>query len=293
MAVDTQLSDEGDIATTEHGGKRLVCMCLFGDNPLYTEGAIANASLVPEVYPGFASRIYVADDVPSTTVTRLKGLAATEVVGFARAEWPGRAAQLIRFLPAGEVSCAVAIVRDTDSRVNPREAAAVAEWLATPQAQYHLMHEAMHDDRYGPIMGGMWGARRLTSEPGDVPCPGMAEAVQNYRRQGLGSDYGDDMQFLKDFLSPRLSDSNYVHHADGDTSRFHFLAGTPAPFPHEQLTEPRPYLGFVGQPITCSCPPALFRSEGCPHVSAARIMPGGVASRLTGNNQLLIQSFLG
>ena len=266
-------------------GKRLVCFCVFGENPLYTEGVIANALLVPSVYPsGWHSRVYCGDDVPTEVIDRLKSLPSTEVSIFSREEWPGRSAQLLRFIPAGLPTVDVAIVRDADSRVNPREAEAVQEWLATPGARYHVMHEAMHDDRYGSIMGGMWGARRLAEEVGSsaddgAPCPGLGEAVETYLRPNGEAEsmdasrmtYGDDMAFLERFLAPQISASNCVHHVDGDhRRRLGDLTVPRRPFPET------PYRGFVGQPVTCSC---AYSPEGCAHVSG-RVVPRSVASRV-------------
>ena len=46
------------------------------------------------------------------------------------------------------------IIRDTDSRLNIREAMAVQEWI-TSKEPFHIMREPPHQRQ---IMGGMWGA---------------------------------------------------------------------------------------------------------------------------------------
>ena len=33
--------------------KNIISFCLWGDNPIYTIGAIRNAELAQEIYPGF------------------------------------------------------------------------------------------------------------------------------------------------------------------------------------------------------------------------------------------------
>ena len=161
---------------------RVVSFVVFGDKPVYTRGAVENAKLIPLVYPGWTGRFYAGDDVPPTILEDLAA-AGSEIVPFDRLRWPGRSAQLLRFRPAGEVGVDAVIVRDTDSRVNPREAAAVAAWLSSGK-RFHFMHEAMHDARYGAVMGGMWGCCVAGAGSDDgAPVPGLAEAVAAFERR--------------------------------------------------------------------------------------------------------------
>lgn len=273
---------------------RLVSFAVFGTKELYTEGAVANAVLLPQIYPGWTGRFYLADDVPNSTVTKLDQMPHVEVVLFSRKVWPGRAAQLLRFLPASEKGVDAVIVRDSDSRVNLREAACVAEWLAnTPVAQFHIMHESMHNAQYGEIMGGMWGARCCNDNiSSGCPVPCLADAVSAFRTQGpspeKGAEYGGDMAFLSGFLVPLLSAGNCVHHLDGDAGR---SLGSLS-LPRRRFPETS-YLGFVGQPVNCPCPPAHFASTGCCHVH--RSVSGELASRVGCNPDVLaaLGQFLG
>ena len=45
-------------------GMNLITFSLFGDNPLYCQGAVENARLAKEIYPDWTARFYVAQDVP-------------------------------------------------------------------------------------------------------------------------------------------------------------------------------------------------------------------------------------
>ncbi len=47
--------------------------------------------------------------------------------------------------------------RDLDSRINPREVAAVEEFLASDKAKVHVMRD--HPAHVAFMMGGMWGAK--------------------------------------------------------------------------------------------------------------------------------------
>ena len=67
----------------DSGGKRAVAIAdkiisfsLFGQKRLYLDGALANAALVDEVYPGWIARFYVDDTVPAPVVNQLRALKA-------------------------------------------------------------------------------------------------------------------------------------------------------------------------------------------------------------------------
>ena len=265
--------------STEH----IVSFALWGDSPKYVAGAISNARLVKTLYgPQWTGRFYVGDDVQTKVLDDLRAEGG-EVVVFDRAEWASRSPATLRFAPASEKSVSVVVVRDCDSRINLRECAAVQEWLASG-LQYSAMHEAMHDCSYGEIMGGMWGARKVSGS--ETPCPHITpEVLSSWRHRG---EYGDDMAFLSEVLVPHLSTDTFFHHVSGvrdrPLGRLHFPRH---PFPYT------PYRGFVGQPIECSCDPDLFVSLGCPHIS--RKVPGALASLVKSEPGVLaaLGSFLG
>lgn len=273
---------------------KIISFVVFGKDSVYTLGAVENARLIEYIYPGWIGRFYVGDDVPDTVVNQLMDT-PHQVVRFSVADYPRRAAQILRFFPASEVGVDAFIVRDTDSRINPREAAAVAQWLEHPHAQFHLMHEAMHNDQYGEIMGGMWGARVITKgkEPNldetaraaetQVPCAGLIEAANAFLSQEdeAGGCYGDDMKFLSRYIGPLISEHNTVHHIDGDLDRQlgNLDVSCRCPFPKTS------YQGFVGQPVRCNCDMAMFISTGCPHVDQS--IPQGIASLVGSNAEVL------
>lgn len=210
-------------------------------------------------------------------IATLESLPNVEVFLYVPEEWPGLSATSLRFLPAGESGIDAVIIRDADSRINLREAAAVAEWLAAPSAKYHVMHESMHNVEFGEIMGGMWGCRRCTDEPlHQAPCQGLAEALASWRSSTAVNEcmsYGADMQFLANFLVRRFTKENCIHHVAGSARSFGRLDIIPwCPFPSTV------YRGFVGQPINCHCTSDHFLSAGCNHCE--RVLPGAVASRL-------------
>ena len=64
---------------------------------------------------------------------------------------------LWRFIPLMDPSVKMMAVRDLDSRLTGREAAAVADWLDNTDLPFHIMRDNPHHTT--EILGGMWGAR--------------------------------------------------------------------------------------------------------------------------------------
>jgi hypothetical protein len=117
--------------------KRLISFSLYGDSKIYCNGALANVELAQRYYPGWIPRFYVAKNCPA--ISDLKA-SACEVVEMPA--WQGvdrlndknwhnnkhHLGMIWRFQPAFEESVERVIFRDCDSRLNPREAAAVTVW---------------------------------------------------------------------------------------------------------------------------------------------------------------------
>jgi hypothetical protein len=54
--------------------KKIISFSLWGDNPKYTIGAIRNAELTPIIYPGWVSRFYCGESVPTDIIKTLISL---------------------------------------------------------------------------------------------------------------------------------------------------------------------------------------------------------------------------
>ena len=133
--------------------KKLISYSLWGDNPKYTEGAVANALQALVVYPGWVVRIYCGDDVPNKIIDRLQQAGAEIVQIHGMNDNRG---MFWRFLALADDDVERVIIRDTDSRLTMRERAAVSEWEHS-----NLVGHIMRDHPYHamPIMGGMWGCK--------------------------------------------------------------------------------------------------------------------------------------
>ena len=173
---------------------KLISMSVWGDAAMYWEGALANCKLVPLIYPGWQLRVYTDTENGYTEALRQSGcqIKIMENLG-------GTHGMFWRFFPASESGVEALIVRDADSRLNVREAAAVAAWLLSGKSA-HVMRD--HPDHLGwPMLGGMWGVRGGA----------IADIEANIANWGVWGKKGDDMLFLKAVIWPIIKGDCLQH----------------------------------------------------------------------------------
>jgi hypothetical protein len=200
---------------------KLITMSVWGSDLMYWEGAVANAQLYWRVYPGWDLRVYTDTQNKFTVQIADQGADVrlmSNQGGFYGAFW--------RFLPVSEPDIDALIVRDADSRLNAREAAAVAEWLASGK-RGHVMRDHFHHTnvRY-PIMGGMWGIR------GGV----IDDIEQKVAAWGRWRSKEEDLDFLRETIWPAISGDCLLHTRSPET-----FGGVPFP-PHPPIDS-----DYVGQ----------------------------------------------
>ena len=205
---------------------RLISMSLYGEDPTYLEGAVINARLLPDIYPGWKLRVYCERGIDTGKLVEF----GSEVVRMPRSR--RHAGMFWRFLPAWEMGVEFVIFRDADSRLNVREAAAVEEWVQSSRIA-HCMHDHPHHVCM-PIMGGMWGIRA-----GHLP-PELLAMLR--KRMGLPQHRVEDMKWLRDHVYPLIRFSVLRHTFE----RLERWGGVPFP-------EHPPFEGFVGEKIDVCC----------------------------------------
>ncbi|KAH8051561.1 hypothetical protein JL722_10738 [Aureococcus anophagefferens] len=239
--------------------RKVLSFCLYGAKPIYCAGAVQNAHLAKALLPDWKCVVYCTPgDVPEETCAALT--AAGAELRLVSSKCREAQLMLLRFLPCGDAGVEAVAVRDADSRLNPRDAAAVRAWLDSGR-QFHVLHEKPHDATR--MLGGMWGARAS----GRAPAAGSTKMVAFVNGLGRPFGYGDDMDFLERVVRPLCNAKNVCHHSAAE--RGAFLARAAA-------VPATGYAGFVGQPINCplQCDWTLFRDAGCAHVAAnARVNP--------------------
>ena len=192
----------------------IVSMSTYGANPTYTVGAIENAKLMPLIYPGWKLKVFV-HSVPPDLVVKLSELGATVVDMNSQSIKGG---MFWRFLPASDPDAEFVVCRDSDSRINVRERAAVDAWMKSGKICHIMRDHKNHHNAQFPIFAGMWGIKARV-----IDMRGLVAAWP------LSGQYCDDLNFLRERVWPLVHNNACVHDQ-----------GHPFP-PHA------PYFGFVGQ----------------------------------------------
>jgi len=198
--------------------KKIISYCLWGGDPKYTQGAIKNAQLAAEVYPGWTCRFYVGTSTPDNIVEKLRSFKNTEIIKQkSEGDWEG---MFWRFEAISDPDVEVMISRDCDSRLSTREKNAVDEWLAGDK-NFHIMRD--HPFHQTEILGGMWGCRKplLTN---------MKDLIFSYTKKG--NFWQVDQNFLREVIYPIIKTSSCIHDE--------FFAKKPFPTPRNGLE-------FIGQ----------------------------------------------
>lgn len=201
--------------------KKIIAFSLWGDNPKYTVGAIKNAKLTSEIYPGWISRFYCGQSVPEEILKQLRETENCEVVTMDEyGDWSG---MFWRFLPASERDVEVMLSRDCDSRLNFREKSAVDEWMKSYKS-FHIMRD--HPWHNTQILGGMWG----------VKYPKLKRMKQMIDEYTKGNFWQVDQNFLRDKVYSLVMNDCMVH------DEFFVYNNNSKPFPTKRLGQE-----FVGE----------------------------------------------
>lgn len=173
----------------------LIAFSIWGRNPKFMLGALSNIQLAAIHYPGWVCRVYCGTDVPEPHLTQLRD-AGFQV--YQRGARMGLHDGLFwRFEPSFDKGVEIFLSRDCDSRINPREAAAVNEWLASGK-RLHTMRD--HYEHIVPVLGGMWGCRHW---------PEFESLLGKWKKIG---NMGDDQDFLKEAVWPLVRDNDSMAH---------------------------------------------------------------------------------
>jgi len=176
--------------------KKIISFSLWGDDPKYCIGAIKNAKLTNQIYPGWISRFYCGKSVPSNIIDQLKEIQNCEVIIMNElGNWSG---MFWRFLPASDSDVEVMISRDCDSRLNLREKYAVDQWMKSSKT-FHIMRD--HPWHTAVILGGMWGVKYPV-------LSNMKTLIDEYSK---GEFWQVDQNFLRDIVYSLINNDCMVH----------------------------------------------------------------------------------
>lgn len=162
--------------------------CLYGTNPKYTHGMIANAELIQQYYPEARTIVYIAGDVPSYIRDRL--LTYPSVIFKEITDASGCSPFFDRFKAIDEPDCDIMFVRDADSRIHARDRACIADFLDRPDKTLHIIRD--HAAHWYQIMGGMWAIRKA-----HMRGLTMSQLILEWSTSNNMTEYMDDEEFLK------------------------------------------------------------------------------------------------
>jgi len=175
--------------------KKAIAFSLWGDNPKYTVGAIKNAQLAKVIYPDWICEFHVGSDVPKHILSKLKTIDNVQII-YKENKDNNWTSMFWRF-ESGYLND-ITIFRDTDSRLNFREKAAVDIWLNSDKT-FHIMRD--HPHHRFPILGGMWGFKNNSKY-------NLQELLQSFQPH---NSYGTDYNFLGNVLYPIIGEDKVVH----------------------------------------------------------------------------------
>ena len=179
--------------------RQVIAFTLFGSNPRYLRGALQNILVAKQIYPDWACRFYVDDSVDEACLQAMEAEGA-EIIRDESSDRDLRHLLTRRFLVADDPKVGRFMVRDCDSVVNRREAAAVAEWIDSG-LPFHAMRDWWtHTD---PMLAGLWDGIAGV-------FPGMKTHLDSFiGEKPLSTNW--DQYFLRDQVWPAVRDHVMVH----------------------------------------------------------------------------------
>ncbi|MEO5577593.1 MAG: tetratricopeptide repeat protein [Sphingomicrobium sp.] len=179
--------------------RKVIAFSLFGSHPRYLRGALHNVLAARSLFPGWTCR-FIVDDSVDAAFCAVMAEEGAEMVFDDSGDCDVRHLLSRRFLVSDDPSVGYFMVRDCDSLLSPREAAAVTEWIDS-RVPFHAMRDWIsHTD---PMLAGLWGGVAGM-------LPEMAAAIEQFRRRvPLNTNW--DQFFLRDQVWPAIRDHILVH----------------------------------------------------------------------------------
>ena len=180
-----------------HPSRNIISFSLWEDIRTYTQGALENAMLAKEIYPGWRCRFYYDTSVPINVINKLASLDA-EMIRMPVSTHP-HMKTFWRFLVINDVKIDRFLCRDCDARLNTQEQAAVEEWLNS-EKPFHIMRDTIFHTEL--MLAGLWGGVANL-------LPNMKRAIALFEENPLTRWV--DQDFLRFFIWPLIKDHVLTH----------------------------------------------------------------------------------
>lgn len=227
-------SDNGDFQKPSKTMKNIISYSLYGNNPKYLKGAIANVYAAKQHYPDWTCRFYIDDNIDTSHLdtSNVEIIRMPKENGHLKMYW--------RFLPLTEPDIDYLMIRDTDSIITYREACAVKEWMDSRKS-FHIMRD--NPQHNVPICGGMWGCTgEFIKSYSSKHLPNVQEHLSKLLPKQIfhsrGMYFYTDQLYLWRYIWPLIR-SNHLAHILNEDLR---MSPTDRIFPEEN-----PDGSYVGQ----------------------------------------------
>lgn len=171
---------------------KIISFCLFGKKEMYLRGAIKNAELASQIYPGWQTIFYCGDQVPQQIIDKLTRFGAHTV----KVSINDHRLMSYRFLPISQPETEVLLTRDCDSRLNLREKECVDEFLQSDKIAYTCLDHCYHGGV--PILGGNSGFKK------------EAFTIAEKDIESINAEYNSDQLWLQNHVWPLINDKTLV-----------------------------------------------------------------------------------
>lgn len=166
----------------------LFSFSLYGFNSKYIQGALSNAEFISQLGPGWKSVFYLGAEISPEIEFKLVRSGA-EIRRWEDSWHPN--GMFWRFSAAYEFNFNFLMIRDTDSRISPRELSSLSCWFDSGKT-LHIMRD--HPDHNAVILGGMWG---VSSKIKSID-------IHWSNSSNYSNAHGQDQLFLKNEIYPKL-----------------------------------------------------------------------------------------
>jgi hypothetical protein len=198
--------------------KKIISFSLWGNNPLYTNGAIWNAEHSKDFYPNWVCRFYHDDTVDKEILQKIQDTGAELVLMEKSIDVLGL---YWRFHPMfDDDKIERFIVRDTDSRFTDREVKMVNEWVESKKS-FHIIRDCESHQTF--ILGGTWGAIPGCVQNFDVKLATWLSIIQPCKQNPRGLYHGSDQIFLGRYIWPVIV-SDHIAHVRANIQKIKYLS---------------------------------------------------------------------
>lgn len=181
---------------------KAISFALWGDSQKYLVGMAENIKLAKKLYPGWECIVYAFNQSAIRAAAGAK-LVVCKTFGDYRNLF-------LRLEPCFNRKYERVIIRDCDSRINKREAAAVKAWERTDYP-LHIIRD--HPHHHIPIMGGLFGVAPAMM-PGrllGIDMSAIAAGLDPVAPTPLGNHWNSDQLWLEKNLWGEFKDNHLAH----------------------------------------------------------------------------------